>query len=76
MSDIVHTTVNPYTQIYEVKVSLKNGEWLNGYCRGIPNACTFADWIRLTIEMPYKGVVVVKTEEIVYILYRPRREKE
>lgn len=62
--------------IYEVKVSLKNREELRGFCRGTPDPGTFGEWLYLAVEMPYKSHILVKTEEIAYINYRPRREKE
>lgn len=66
----------PLPAVYEVKVLLKNGAWINGYCRGCPNYSTFGDWLHLTIEAPYEGWVIVKTEEIVYIIYRLRKEEK
>lgn len=62
--------------VYEVTVTLKNKDNLHGYCRGYPDLRTCGEWLHMTVEMPCKGHLMVRTEEIAYVIYRPRRPKE
>lgn len=75
MSETASAT-GKYLRVYEVKVVLKNREYLHGYCYGYPYTANFGEWLYLSVEMPCKGRLAIKTEEIAYILYRPRRGKE